>query len=70
MRYRLFFPSSLLPAPCSLLPAPCCLLPAPCSLKPRDLYLIARRIAILNNWATPNYYSCNTSARSQSSGTP
>ncbi|NEO64296.1 MAG: hypothetical protein F6J98_29375 [Moorea sp. SIO4G2] len=63
MRYRLFFPSSLLPAPCSLLPAPC-------SLKPRDLYLIARIIAILHNWATPNYDSCNASARSQSSGTP
>ncbi|NEO82529.1 hypothetical protein [Moorena sp. SIO4G3] len=31
MRYTLFFPSSLLPAPCSLLPAPCSLLPAPCS---------------------------------------
>ncbi|NEO70565.1 hypothetical protein [Moorena sp. SIO3H5] len=39
MRYTLFFPSSLFPAPCSLLPAPC-------SLKPRDLYLMGIILAI------------------------
>ncbi|NEO72919.1 hypothetical protein [Moorena sp. SIO3H5] len=34
MRYTLFFPYSLFPAPCSLLPAPYSLFPVPCSLFP------------------------------------